>query len=105
MALKCTGVELELLTDPDQYLMVEGAIRGGISTISTRYGKANNPLIEGFDPSQPTKYITDLITYSIVDLNNDEIKGNFYEQELQKTTQEMFRTKKVIMTLEQTISS
>ena len=57
MALKCTGVELELLTDPEQYLMVEGAIRGGISTISTRYGKANNPLIDGFDPSQPTKYI------------------------------------------------
>jgi len=57
MALKHTGVELELLTDPEQYLMVEGAIRGGISTISTRYGKANNPLIDGFDPSQPTKYI------------------------------------------------
>jgi len=57
MALKNTGVEPELLTDPEQYLMVERAIRGGISTISTRYGKANNPLIEGFDPSQPTKYV------------------------------------------------
>jgi len=31
-----------------------------------------------------------------VDLNNDEIQGSFYEPELQKTTQEMFRIEKVI---------
>ena len=30
------------------------------------------------------------------DLNGEEIKGSFYEQELQKTTQEMFRIEKVI---------
>jgi len=31
-----------------------------------------------------------------VDLNNDEIQGSFYEPELQKTTQEMFRIEKVM---------
>jgi len=32
----------------------------------------------------------------IKDFNGEEIKGSFYEQELQKTTQEMFRIQKVI---------
>ena len=32
--LKITGVELELLSDPNIYLMVENGIRGGISTIT-----------------------------------------------------------------------
>ena len=41
-------------------------------------------------------HYTDPITYKIVDLNNDEIQGSFYEPELQKTTQEMFRIEKVI---------
>jgi len=34
---------------------------------------------------------TDPITYTLKDFNGEEIKGSFYEQELQKTTQEMFR--------------
>ena len=39
---------------------------------------------------------TDPITYKLKDLKGEEIKGSFYEQELQKTTQEMFRIEKVI---------
>ena len=39
---------------------------------------------------------TDPITYKIVDYNNEEIKGTFYKQELQKATQEMFRIEKII---------
>ena len=39
--------------------MFEKGIRGGVSTISTRYGKANNPyMINEYNPDSPTKYIT-----------------------------------------------
>ena len=39
---------------------------------------------------------TSPVTYKIVDLNGEEIKGTFYEPELQKTSQELFRIEKVI---------
>jgi hypothetical protein len=32
MALKFTGVELQLLTGPEEYPMIENFMRGGIST-------------------------------------------------------------------------
>ena len=35
-------------------------------------------------------------TYVISDLNGEPITGSFYEKELQKTSQEKFRTEKVI---------
>ena len=35
-------------------------------------------------------------TYKIADLNGEEIQGSFYEPELQKTNQEIFRIEKVI---------
>ena len=44
--LKKTGVELELLTDMDMHLMIERGRRGGISMVSRRYAKVNNPLVE-----------------------------------------------------------
>ena len=56
--LKKTGVELELLKDLDMHLFIEPGMRGGISMASKRYAKANNPLVEGYDPAQPTNYIT-----------------------------------------------
>jgi len=58
MALKHTEVELDLISDEDAYLMLENSIRSGISTISNRYSKANNPLVPDFHPEQPTTYIT-----------------------------------------------
>lgn len=39
---------------------------------------------------------TDPPTYKISDYNNEEIQGTFYEQELQKTSQEVYRIEKVI---------
>ena len=35
-------------------------------------------------------------TYKIKDLKGEEIKGTFYQQELQKSSQEEFRIEKVI---------
>ena len=55
--LKITGVKLELLHDQDMLLMVEKGIPGGVSMISTRYGKTNNKYMKEYDPSEPSKYI------------------------------------------------
>jgi hypothetical protein len=55
--LKFTGVELELLTDPEMHLFVESSIRGGISVISNRHARANNPYLKDYDSSNPHSYI------------------------------------------------
>ena len=55
--LKKTGMELELLTDYDQHLFIERGMRGGISMVSKRHAKANNPLVDGYDPERPSSYI------------------------------------------------
>ena len=39
---------------------------------------------------------TNPVTYKIKDLNNEEIKGSFYEPELLKAEQDVFRIEKVI---------
>jgi len=55
--LKYTGVQLELLTDPDMlYFFMEG-IRGGLSVISKRYVKANNRYMRDYDSSQESSYL------------------------------------------------
>ena len=58
-ALKVTKVKLELLSNMDMLLMVEKGIRGGVSMISNRYGKANNKYMgKSFKDIEPSKYIT-----------------------------------------------
>ena len=59
-ALKLTKVKLELFKDVNMLLMVEKGIRGGVSQISKRYAKANNPYMKEYDPNQPIIYIIDL---------------------------------------------
>ena len=43
--LKTTGAHVELFTHPKQLQLVEKGIRGGISTITNRYSRANNPYL------------------------------------------------------------
>ena len=39
---------------------------------------------------------TNPVTYKITDLNDEEIQGTFYEQQLQKTSQKVFRIEKIV---------
>ena len=64
-ALKLTGMQLELITDPDIFLMVESAIRGGISMVSNRLATANNKYLKSYDTSKPSSYI---MSWDVVDL-------------------------------------
>lgn len=66
-ALKMSCVELELIDNlnEDMYEMLESGIRGGISVISHRHAKANNPYMGSeYKSDEPTSYI------SYLDANN-----------------------------------
>ncbi|XP_078355816.1 uncharacterized protein LOC144640588 [Oculina patagonica] len=55
--LKMTDIKLELMTDVDMYQFIEKGMRGGISYIAHRYGKANNKYMKKYDEKAPSKYI------------------------------------------------
>ena len=55
--LKMTKIELELIPDPDIYIIFEKGTGGGISYISNRYSKANNRYLKSYHPKQESKYI------------------------------------------------
>ena len=56
--LKCTGIKLELLTDPDMLLMFERWIRGGITQAVHKYTSANNKYMgDKFNPNEDTTYL------------------------------------------------
>ena len=49
---KSSGAELKLMTDMDEYLMVENGIREGMTMVSHRYAKSNNSQCSDYDPSK-----------------------------------------------------
>lgn len=55
--LKMTNIKLELMTDVDMFQFIEKGMRGGVSYIAHRYGKANNKYMSDYDPKQPSKHI------------------------------------------------
>ncbi len=56
--LKYTEIELDLISDPNMYQMIEReGIRGGISSIMKRYSIANHKYLKDYDPQKPSQYI------------------------------------------------
>ena len=55
--LRTSKINLDLITDLDQQLFIEKGMRGGISTITHRYAKANNKYISSYDPEKESNYI------------------------------------------------
>ena len=55
--LKSTQIDLELLIDLDMHLFIEKGMRGGISMVSKRHAKANNPYVTDYNPDEKDDYI------------------------------------------------
>ena len=56
---------IELITDPDMYLFIERAKRGGMSFIGHKYVEANNMYMEGFDSTKESSYLMYLNIYHL----------------------------------------
>ena len=55
--LKMTKVKLELMTDINMYQFIEKEMRGAVSYIANRYGKANNKYMKEYNENEPSKYL------------------------------------------------
>ena len=55
--LKMTNIKLELMTNVDMFQFIEKGMRGGVSYIANRYGKANNKYMNKYNEKAPSKYI------------------------------------------------
>ena len=56
--LKSTGVELELITDPDMHLMVEKSMHGSISNICHRHATSNHPNMDTYNENEEPRTLT-----------------------------------------------
>ena len=64
IALETTMTFISRLTEIDIHLFFEKGLRGGISMVSKRFAKANNPGCPDYDNTEPNNYI------SYLDANN-----------------------------------
>ena len=55
--LNMTKLELEIIPDPDMYIFFEKGTKGGVSYISSRYGKAKNKYLKSYDLKQKSEHI------------------------------------------------
>ena len=55
--LKMTKTELELISEIDMQLFIEKGLRGGISYIAHRHGKANNKYMRDYSPQKEDSYL------------------------------------------------
>ena len=67
-APRMSRVDLQLITDENMYNFNENSIRGGISMISTRHAKANNPTI-------PDTYDSNLPNQKLIYLDANNLYG------------------------------
>lgn len=61
--LKVTKIKLELMVNVNTFQFIEKGVRGGISYIANRFGKANNKYMAKFDKRKPSKYIWMLMIF------------------------------------------
>ena len=55
--LKITKVKLDLISDPNMYMMIENGIRGGISTVMKRHAESNHKYLSNYDKSKVSQFI------------------------------------------------
>ena len=55
--LKYTRVELDLLQDLEMYIFLESAVRGGISTVTKRFAKANNKYLSNYQKGEIISFL------------------------------------------------
>ena len=55
--LKMTKINLDLISDIDMQLFIEKGLRGGISYIAHRHGKATNKYMQNYNPQEESSYL------------------------------------------------
>ena len=75
--LKMTDIKLELMTNVDMFQFIERGMRGGVSYIANRYGKANNKHMEEYDEESPSKYVMYLDASNLYAMSQYLPTGNF----------------------------